>query len=545
MPELSKLQIRAKIMAVISEIKSVEEYNVELLQKYVDCLDKIDDKKALLSIFLKEYIKLEEKKCLFISYLLKEIIPLDVISEVTLEEIKSKLLSDEMKYKLVQLLRVAGVSCDFNELPMYFEKPEDVIDLETQKLLEKATFNPESMLDFLDFISAVSSNDRNILLKSLANDYQGNMLANIIYPILYSDFDDEFILSAIEILSNSKSSLAIAPFNYLIETSNNKNIVNSCKTGLKKLKLAGASEIKADKYFAEIMRESSPAEFYTTIPDGNSNQALLISRKTNEKKYILMAVVINDSIGILDAFGFYNITSDELLKVIAKFYQSEGQYSVVPGYIKTRINDAIEVTINNKRKFPYEFICWMPLLFDIEPLKYSISDYVEKNFNLKNFQKDEICILLTKEHTFRWFISESDNKLIKSIFDKFYNLENFDIELLNNDLKENISTIFDEYNEKLWKNKLYNLIYLLNTSNEQKEAEMYYAIIKNNDLFYLFKTIIMQRSIFNYAVKLKENLKDAKYSVNIFTKNNDVKKQYDMKKIENLIEFLRGNWLDG
>ena len=253
MPELSKLQIRAKIMAVISEIKSVEEYNVELLQKYVDCLDKIDDKKALLSIFLKEYIKLEEKKCLFISYLLKEIIPLDVISEVTLEEIKSKLLSDEMKYKLVQLLRVAGVSCDFNELPMYFEKPEDVIDLETQKLLEKATFNPESMLDFLDFISAVSSNDRNILLKSLANDYQGNMLANIIYPILYSDFDDEFILSAIEILSNSKSSLAIAPFNYLIETSNNKNIVNSCKTGLKKLKLAGASEIKADKYFAEIM----------------------------------------------------------------------------------------------------------------------------------------------------------------------------------------------------------------------------------------------------------------------------------------------------
>ncbi len=544
MAELSKLQIRAKVMPVISEIKSLQEYSSGLLNKYAGGLNCIEDKSTLFSIFLKEYIKLEEKEYTFCACLLKEIIPADIISGYTLEQMKSKLLSDESKYKLVQLLRLAGISCDFNELPDYFKEPEAVIDLETKKLLEKATFNPESMLDFLDFVSAVSAKDRNILLKSLAGDYQGDMLANIIYPVLYSDFDDGFILSAVEILSDSKSSLAVAPFNYLIETSKNPNIIKACKTGLKKLKLAGASEEKAGEYFRKTVSGSAPAGFYATIPDGASNQAILISRKTNEGRYLLMASVINDNIGIVDTFGFYNISSDEMLKIIAKFYQSEGRYSIPPSYAKTRINEAVNVTINKKRKFPYEFICWKPLLSDIKPLEYSLAGYIKNNLKLNSCKKDEICTLLTKEHTFRWFISENDNRIIKSIFDKFYNSAPYNIELLNTDLKNNIDNIFDKETELLWRNKLYNLIYLLNTPDERSEAEKYYAILENDEFFYLFKTIIMQRSIFNYAVKVYENKKNAGHSANIFKRRNNEESGYDLKKLEELIDFLKGKWID-
>ena len=78
--------------------------------------------------------------------------------------------------------------------------------METQKLLENAVFNPEAMLDFLDFVYAVPKNDKQLLLASLKEDYKGDVLANIVYPILYADFDDEFKLLAIDILSESKSS---------------------------------------------------------------------------------------------------------------------------------------------------------------------------------------------------------------------------------------------------------------------------------------------------------------------------------------------------
>ena len=104
-------------------------------------------------------------------------------------------------------------------------------------LLENAVFNPESMLDFLDFVSAISPKDRHLLLDSLSLDYSGDVLANIIYPILYSDFEDDFVLDVINVLAESKSSLAIAPFEYAINTSQNQNIVNACQVGLKKLKL--------------------------------------------------------------------------------------------------------------------------------------------------------------------------------------------------------------------------------------------------------------------------------------------------------------------
>ncbi len=545
MTGLSKLQIRAKVMSQIAEIKSSPEYNEDLLRKLIEEFEPIEDKKSLLGIFLKEYMKMNEEECMFSACLLKEIIPLDYISEQAMEYIKTKALSDEVKYKFVQLLRISGIPCDFNEIPSYFEEPDTVLDLETQKLLEKAVFNPESMLDFLDFVSAVSQKDRNILLKSLAIDYQGDMLANIVYPVLYSDFDEEFILSAVEILSDSKSSLAIEPFEYLIKTSNNHDIVNACMLGLKKLKLAGASKEKALSYFCSAVADSVPAEFYTTIPDGNSNQAFLISRKTTQNKYLLAAIVISDKTGIVDTFGFYNISSSELMKVTAKFYKSEGKYRVSPEYTKTRILEAYNVTVGQKRKFPYEFICWFPLLSDIKPLEQSIQDYVDSCFSSKVCKKNEICSLLTKEHTFRWFIGVTDNKLIKSIFDNFYKQDVYEIDILNSGLKNNLDNVFNKDTELLWKQKLYNLIYLLSCSNESEDAAKYYNLLKDEEIFHLFKTIILQRSIFNYAVCIYENSKSSSFPVNIFKKRNSPESEYDIKKIEKIIELLKEKWIDG
>ena len=128
MSQLSKLQIRAKVLSVISEIKSSVSYNEESLSNYIEKLNGIDDKETLLDIFLKEYIKMNENEYVFSGCILKNIVPKEYINDKVLEQLKSTILSDESKYKLVQLLRLVGSECNYNEIPSYFENPEEVLD---------------------------------------------------------------------------------------------------------------------------------------------------------------------------------------------------------------------------------------------------------------------------------------------------------------------------------------------------------------------------------------------------------------------------------
>ena len=545
MTQLSKLQIRAKVLSAISEIKTLRNFNEDAIAKYKSELEQISDKKALFDIFLKEFVKMQEAEYIFSACLLKEIVPEEYINSKVLEELKSSSLSDEYKYKLVQLLRITGGTDNFSEIPSYFDNPEEILDLETKKLLEKAVVNPEAMLDFLDFVSAVSQNDRNLLLNSLSQDYTGDELANIIYPILYSGFDDSFILDCVKILINSRSSLAIAPFEYLIKTSNNEDIVNNCRLGLKQLKLAGASKENADKYFNNIIKDSSPAEFFTTIPDGAGNQALLISRVTSKGKYHLSAVVINDVSGIIDCFGFYNISPDELYRVIDKFYQTEGKYKVPAEYAKTKIQTAVDITIKQKRKFPYEFICWNVLLNDVNLMADSLENIISKKSSAVNISKDEILTLLTKDFTLRWFISPSENDVIKKMVDVFYNMSDIDISFINQEIKNKFNTIFDDNSSNIWQSRLYNLIYLLQENSYSNEADCFYTIVKNNEYFNLFKYVLIQRSIFNHFISLRELCKESLLATNIFRKKNLNEQKYDIKKIDNLIKLMKKSWIDG
>ena len=75
MSQLSKLQIRAKVLSVISEIRSSASYNEDSLSIFIKELNVIDDKETLLDIFLKEYIKMEENEYIrkvIMGYKLKE-----------------------------------------------------------------------------------------------------------------------------------------------------------------------------------------------------------------------------------------------------------------------------------------------------------------------------------------------------------------------------------------------------------------------------------------------------------------------------------------
>ena len=544
MAELSKLQIRAKVLSVISEIKSINNYDEELLKRFINELQEIDDRKTIFDVFLKEFIKMSENEYMFSGLIIKSLVPVDYVQEKVFDILKQSSYSDEAKYKLVQLLRSIGSNSAYDAIPQYFDNPEEVIDMETQKLLEKAVINPEAMLDFLDFVYAVPKNDKKLLLQSLQEDYKGDVLANIVYPILYSDFDDDFKLKVIDVLAESKSSLAIEAFNYLIKISDNSEIISACEKGLKKLKLAGASEEKALEYFINAIKDTKPAESYTTIPDGNGNQALLVSRVSSANKYIFEAVVINDNYGVVDCFGFYNISKSEFDKIVNKFYKSDGQYKVSPEYVKSRINHSIDVSIAKKRVLPYEFVCWNILTKDIKPLDNSITELVDKSIELKTFEKDIIFELLTKSYTLHWFVKADEVPIIKQIADEFYSAEVLNRDLIKNGHDVLLQAIFDEETIKIWKDKLYNLVYLLSQNSQITVAEMFYFLIKDESLFNSFKSILVQRSIFNHLFLLRENQKQSALTINIFKKRNTSEFEYDSKKLTEIIDILKKSWID-
>lgn len=539
MAEFSKLQIRAKVLSVISEIKSAVNLDEDLFVKLMPVLQEIDDKESLFDIFIKEYIKLEEKEYMYCSYILNGLISKDYIQEKSFDILKSPSYSDESKYKIVQLLRVIGTVNAVDAIPQYFENPEEVIDLETQKLMENAVINPESMLDFLDFIYTVSDKDKKILLASIKDDYQGDFLANIVYPILYADFDDDFKIQAVELLCDSKSSVAIGAINYLLSISNNEKVIHACNVALKKLKLAGASEQKAQKYFLNVVANSEPKDFYTTIPDGNGNQALLSSRINNEGNYTFSAVVINDNFGIIDCFGFYNIPKSEFDKITDKFFNSEGQYKVSPEYVKFQINNAFENSKRLKRKLPYEFVCWSPLLADIMADKENI------NYNpQKDYSKDDILNVLIFNYTYRWYITTSENKRLKELIDSVYNLENPDIDLYNNMFFDAKDKIFTEEVKSIWKNRLAELIYILTVNNYSEDADKFKFILKNNEMFNIFLSVLLQRSIVNNIVNIKETQKGLSGTVNIFRKKTMQGTEYDLKKLDLILNILERNWIN-
>ena len=199
--------------------------------------------------------------------------------------------------------------------------------------------------------------------------------------------------------------------------------------------------------------------------------------------------------------------------------------------------------INSKKPFPYEYICWSNMLFNIQPLDFELKDYSNKNCKIQILSKDAALSFLTDEYTLRWFLTPNENNTIKQLTDEFYNMDNPNIEYINNRAKQEIDNVFNAETTKLWEDKFYNLIYLLRINNLLKEADNFYTILKEEELFNLFKTVILQRSIFSYYVGIQETIKEMNKTANIFKKKNSNESKFDIKKIENLISILKINWI--
>jgi hypothetical protein len=201
---MNKLQIKAEILATLRALSASAVPSTTLLTD----LKSIEDKKTVIDVLIRELVNADEQKTLLICWLLTELIEKEQLNDELWDVIKSPDYNDHIKMVAFNMLKDLGNQIDYEVISGYFEKFNELINKETKELLDTAIMNPEAQIDFMDFLNALSDDDKTILIKSLEEDYAGDALANILIPEFLYSMDSKVGEIALEILSRTKSQLA-------------------------------------------------------------------------------------------------------------------------------------------------------------------------------------------------------------------------------------------------------------------------------------------------------------------------------------------------
>ena len=266
------------------------------------------------------------------------------------------------------MLKDLGNRIDYEVISGYFEKFNELINKETKELLETAIMNPEAQIDFMDFLNALSDDDKILLIKSLEDDYANDALANIVIPVFLSYLNSKVGDTALEILGKTKSQLAFHALSN-VQKYVDEDLRAKINKALSELKLSGIRVDNTLDFYKEILKDSKPFKSYVSFPDGHGNLAIIFSRIRPNKTLQFLAAVISPRYGILDAFGFNSMTERDFYKIVDKFYNYQEKYEVEASFIKHLLQKSLEISYDINEPLPYEYICWESILLDVEAVK--------------------------------------------------------------------------------------------------------------------------------------------------------------------------------
>ncbi len=542
---LNKLQIRAKILPVLADLKADSRLNFDVFTQKIQDLHEIDDFDSFFEILCKEMSKKNDDKYTDILRAMTiEFIPQNLLYDKSMQILKSPLEPDMLKYQLIQILKATGKNIDYEEFFEYLQDAESIINYDTEKLLEHAVVNPETQIDFLDFLTALQTDDKTLLIDSLAEDYDGNNLANILSPVLYSDFPENILLKTINILAETKSPLAINPIEFLYEITNSDIVRTACKKSLNILKLAGAKKEFADNFYKKIMADTTPYKCYTCIPDGHYNQGFLFSRKRQDGSLMMFSIVVSKLFGIVDSFGFFNLSEQEFDRIILRFSKDEIRFEVPPQYCKSVLQQALCMTKNRKETIPYEFICWSMLLCDINPMSQSEQDWVKENIPVINLNQKIVNLLYSTNYLDKWFFTIQDNEDFKTIIDDFIQQEKLTFEYVENSLNNSFEKLWTPKTENLFIQNIMTTCFLFGYTDFTDYAKILYSVLSNPDLKYKMQSDIIKKSVYEYFYNLKHMHKEFKFPTNIFRRKTEKTKEIDLKTTETIINQIEENWVE-
>ena len=529
---MNKIQIKAEILATISALSTSSQPNSALLTD----LKMIEDKKTVLDILIKELINASEQKALIICWLLTELIDKETLNNELWNVIKAPEYGDHIKMIAFNMLKDLGNKIDYDVISGYFEQFNELINKETKQLLDTAIMNPEAQIDFMDFLSSISDNDKIILIKSLEEDYANDALANILIPVFLFYIDTEVGNVALEILGRSKSQLAY----HALENAKKyapENLLGRINKAISELKMSGIRVDKTEEFYKNILRESKPYKVYVSFPDGHGNMGIVFSRIRANKTLQFLAIVTNPRYGILDSFGFNSMTERDFFKIIDKFYNYQEKYEINASVAKYLIDQAEEGSHTNNEPIPYEYICWQSILLDIDAEKPNL--YIEKR-ELNQKDVDKLCL---SDYVQNWFFDEITSEEFKAFINKLsseYKANNFDVDL-DKFIADNFDSIYTA-KELAYKLITFNIAaYLRMLKGDKELAEIFYSLGSN----YTFLTNIIRKSIYEYYVGKRYILKNQRKTANVFEKKMQPNvDDFQLLQLDMIISSIEARWVD-
>lgn len=544
MEQLNKIQLKAEILTVISKLQTLSD--TSKVESIIEVLDGQTDKKLLLDLLMREFVKTREDKAFILSYLMLRLTDKKQLEDALWTSLKSPKISDYNKALIINLLKDMGNHVDYNDIDQYFESPEDIIESETQELLHTAIMNPETQIDFLDFLEALPYEDKVTLVQSLGDDYSEDALANILIPVFLHDPTSRIAKLALEILGQSKSQLALHALTEALEYADD-DIVPAIKRNISTLKLSGVREDNAIDFYKEVLSESKTYECYTSYPDGHGNQALIFSReRLTDESIQFLAVVTNDKWGIVDCFGFNQITKEEFEKIVARFYGDEDSVYINPTILKAVLTKSENIVHKNGEIMSYEYICWRTITEDI-PIEPVPMEYImEDKFNKEPLSKQDFDKICLSDVAQKWFLdTEFSDEFAEFIskLNKQYQAQNYNQDL-DKEIEENLDKLINKKETKNWKKRILSSAYLKYLANERTEAQRLYSLYFDEDALHKMFVNIIRKSIYEYYVGLKFRLKEESETASIFSRNRaPIKRIFTIDETEKIIADIENRWV--
>lgn len=503
--QLNPFEIKAEIINLISKFKDVND-----ISNYIDSIKLLDaqkDKKTIAKILFKELYNLKTDDGTIICFLLERYADKEELNKKLWELLKNPVVPNNVKIVTVNFLRGLDTNWELDTGDELLNA--EILDADTKKLLDNAIVNPEVQIDFLDFLTSLSNNDKITLINSLASDYTEDALSNMLIPVFLSQPDSDAGLEALRLLGESKSQLAFHALNNALETAS-ETIKPLIKKSLSTLKIAGIREDNTNEFYKKILSESAPYKFCTTYPDGHGNQALIFTRETKDGKIRFVAIVIDDYHGIRDCFGFNEISKFECNKIIERFYKNEKEVCITPKDFKKILLNAEKISQNTSNNWllPYEYVCWKNLLNDIEGDNRSYKELLVEKLTLTQLTQEDFKKITGMEIFDRWFLEANYS-------DEFQDLTQNVPEDFNRSVEDNVDKVFYEEENLVWSQRLLISAYLKLCENKSEEAQLLYSLYFDEKFKREFFKYILKKSIYEYYISLKFNteLNNGRYTL--------------------------------
>ena len=543
----NKIQIRAEVFGVINYITSSFDKADVPLNEVVKKVEDIDDKDFLSRLLIKEFISTNDtKRASVISFLLMKCIPVDVLEKNLWSNLALKTVSDEKKYQLVEILKSMGKFIEYDKYLDYFEEPQVVIDADTKKMLMSAMLNPEAQIDFLDFMETLSVEDKILLINSMIEDYSKDDLANITAPIILYEKNKEILELVLKELIESKSALAYYPITRFCKLTQDEELLKLAQKGLKELQLAGINEEKAKEFFENKFSDTMLYNCYASMLDGNGNQGIMFSRIRADNSIQMFCVVINDLKGIVDCFGFNNMSDTEFSMLLQKFGGRNQAFVITFESGLLWLNEAEQISISKNYNIPYEYACWKEILFDVQEYDWQSEDIFHWALNILPSKPCNLEALYSTGYLDKLFFTKDTNPKFMEFVNKLDNelLQNdsFNIADIEKKIEASVNDIFDEDTKRLFVRRLYKIAFILVANSNGATASEIYELTKNKELLNKFFIEVIKKSIFVYYED------EYKARINVDTDNVFIKKsrkpdsQLDNSKLQHFLEEILSEW---